>query len=136
MARTEKSGRTKRSRLQNGFHPDDVFEDVMGRAADLRFAESEGRLAVTARHAFKRFHAGRNVLAQGSAGERVPRISKSGIRRVRDRARRDQSGMRHLVKLIGSAWKHKTRPYTGEMHEQFSLTSSAYGWGQVHFNTF
>ena len=57
--------------------PDDILEDRMDDSADLDFAQSEGRLAVAAGHPLEQFGAGRNVLAQRGAGERIPRIRKT-----------------------------------------------------------
>src|SRR5208282_5348377 len=106
--------------------PNDVFEDRIDDAVDLYFVESEDRLAVTARHPFEQLRAGRDVVADSGVGERIPGIAKYEMRRIRNRARRDQGGMGHLVELIrGAASKHRVAHPT-EQRTNASPSMSAY----------
>ena len=106
-------GPDEAKQIAERLHPDDILEDRMDDSVDLDFAQSEGRLAVAAGHPLEQFGAGRDVLAERGAGERIPRIAKDEMGRVGHRARRRESGVGHLVELIGVAWRHADGPVTG-----------------------
>ena len=101
--------------------PDDVLEDRSSDAVDRDFVETEGRLAVAARHPFEQFRAGGDVLAERRVGERIPGIAEDEMRRVGHRARRRQRGMSHFVELIGIAWRHEDGPVTGGANESSDM---------------
>ncbi len=62
--------------------PDDLFEDRIEDAVHLKVVKPEGRLPVAARQALEQLRAGRDILAQESVGEWVPRIAEYQMRRI------------------------------------------------------
>ena len=89
--------------------PHDLLEDRVDRRRQPVIVQPKRRLAVAARHALEQFRAGGDVLAEQRVGERVEGIVEHEMRRVGHGARRRESGVRHLVELIGIGWGHGGR---------------------------
>ncbi len=102
--------------------PDDLLQDRIEDSVHVNVIKPEGRLAVAARQALEQLRPGRDVLAQRRVGERVPGIAEHQTRRVRHRARRRQSGVSHLVQLVGIGWGHEDGPIWRDSRQPSSLT--------------
>ncbi len=94
-------------KIAERFRPDDLLEDRIDDAVDGKVVEPKGWLAVAARQTLEQFGPRRDVLPQRRVGERVPGIAEDQMRRVRHGSRRRQSGVSHLIELVGIGGRHR-----------------------------
>ena len=102
--------------------PDIFLDDRDFFAADRGRVKAEDRLAVAARHALEKFGRSRNIAGERSVGEGVEGTLEELQGGVRQRARRGERQMQHLVYLIGNTYPFDASP---RMASRLTATAAA-----------